>query len=125
MSRSTTPLTVALWSAVLGCCVWGVNVSQGAAHIVGAQEVIGAQESRETGRQQDVARALASLAYWSDLLQTRSTELVKLPLYSTVDTLISQASASDSEVSIEWISSSAESHHTFAAMRNRWSLGFH
>lgn len=125
MSRPSTSLTVALWGAVLGCCVWGVSVSQSATHIAGAEHIVGAQEARETGRQQDLAHPLASLAFWSDLLQTRTAEFGKLSLYPTADIYASGQGAINPGVSVKWISTSAEPHQDFAETRNRWSHGFH
>jgi len=87
MSRPTTSLTLAIWSAVLGCCVWGVNVSQ-AAVVLGNQECINARESRDTSRHSDFNRAIASLVYWSDLLQAQTSDWGKLPVHPATDTLV-------------------------------------
>lgn len=125
MIRPTTSLTVAIWSAVLGCCVCGVNVSQAAAAVSEAQQCINAEESRDNNRQTEFNRAMASLAYWSDLLQTQTSELGKLSLHPATDTLVWNEELRCTGSRSIWLVSVADTQTTFAATRTRWSLGFH
>lgn len=101
-------------------------MSQGAVQLASAPELIGAQEARENGRQQELCCSLVSLAYWSDLLQTGTAELGKLPFYPVTDTWVSDLNVSSSEVCVEWPANAASKPlHPFISTCNRWSHGFH
>jgi hypothetical protein len=123
-------VTVALWSAVLGCCVWGLNVTQVATGLAAAstKEFVGAEDHREALKLQEKAQPLVSLQFLSEirLIQPESfdnhqynytyTHLV----YSSDQDLL-QADAAD------YIRCHAAPLATapFITVKNRWSHGFH
>ena len=125
MSRSTKSLAVALWGTVLSCCVWSVHASQAVVHATVPHNVVGAEQSQETRWQQELTRSLTSLVYWSDLLQTRTTDLGKLSIFPAEESRVFTQNNYRLQSCLAALSGLEDLPHTFVLIRNRWSYGFH
>lgn len=123
--RSTTSLTLALWGAVLGCCVPGAQVTQAAAGLATKHTFSDAQQIRDTSRIAERDRSLVALAYWSRILHpsARSADSWQVPL-STIhcDYHVILHPATRFTRPDEHVLDPAE---RFTMTKNRWSLGFH
>ncbi len=126
-SFNSTSVAVALWGALLGCCVWGLNATQAAAgvSVSNTKEFIGAEDSREALRLQENARTFATLGYLSEILLNQ-TEPLRHYQYHYAQAVF----ASDQELSQPAFVSSGWGETPaalvpFTSVRNRWSYGFH